>query len=228
MKFKVLLVLALSLFLFSSSFGQDTLAVIKKIENDIISNGKTITEVLKDTNLMYLHSLTSFREVIERNANDDEIEITSDIEQGTRILVNGQVVDQNENPVPNVLIYFYQTSDKGWYSDSAVHILKYEGDYRHACLFGYVKTDSSGKFKIKTVRPNSYPRSDLAAHIHIQMWKEDGALLFGAPGELQFDDDIRMTAQRRKKSLSEGFLISKNTGTKDKPIYNYIIKLKLK
>jgi len=202
------------------------LAVIKKIEKDIISNGKTITEVLKDTNLMYLHSLTSFREVIKRNANADEIEITTDIEQGTRILVKGLVVDQNGTPVPNVLVYFYQTSDKGWYSDSGVHILKFEGDYRHARLFGYVKTDSSGNFKIKTVRPNGYPRSDLAAHIHIQMWKEDGTFLSGVPGELQFDDDIRMTEQRRNKSLAEGFLISKNTGTNDKPIYYYIIKLK--
>ena len=78
--------------------------------------------------------------MIKRNANANEIEITSDVEPGIHILVNGLVVDKNETLVPNVLIYFYQTSDKGWYSDTGVHILKYEGDYRHARLFGYVKT----------------------------------------------------------------------------------------
>lgn len=216
------------LFILSSSYGQDTLSVIKEIEKDILSNSKAISEILKDTSLIYLHSLTSFREVIKRNANDKEIEIVSDIEPGTRILVKGILLNKNGDPLPNILIYFYHTSDKGWYSDTSVHILKYEGDHRHSRLFGYVKTDDKGNFAIKTIRPNGYPMSDLAAHIHLQMWKEDGSLLLGVPGELQFDDDVRMTDERRKKSLSEGFLISKNMGTKDKPIYNYVIKLTTK
>lgn len=59
------------------------------------------------------------------------------------------------------------------------------------------------------------------------MWKEDGTSLLGIPGELQFDDDIRMTEQRIKKSLSEGFLIASNEGTKSKPIYSYKIKSKI-
>jgi hypothetical protein len=58
------------------------------------------------------------------------------------------------------------------------------------------------------------------------MWKEDGSYLYGIPGELQFDDDIRMTEQRRQKSLAEGFLIAINEGTKEMPIYNFIIKSK--
>ncbi len=221
---KYLLTTFFSLFTISLSFGQDTSIVIKEIEHDLISYNKTITEILKDTSLMYLHSLTSFREVIKRNANDDEIEIVSDIEPGIRILVQGMVINEKGNSLSDILVYFYHTSDKGWYSDTAVHILKNEGDHRHSRLFGYVKTDANGKFVIKTIRPNGYPKSDLAAHIHIQMWKEDGTLLSGVPGELQFDDDVRMTDQRRNKSLSEGFLISKNMGTKDNPVYNYVIK----
>lgn len=91
---------------------------------------------------------------------------------------------------------------------------------------GYVKTDSVGKFRIKTIRPNGYPNSDLAGHIHIQMWKEEGTYLLGIPGEVQFYDNIRMTEQRRQKSISDGFLIEKNSGTNEKPEYNFLIHSK--
>jgi protocatechuate 3,4-dioxygenase beta subunit len=172
---------------------------------------------------MYLHSLTPFREMIKRNATAEEITIAAPNEPGVQIVVNGTVTDKSGMPLNDILIYFYHTSDQGWYSDTAVHILVREGDHRHARLFGYVKTDAQGKFTIHTIRPNGYPKSDLAAHIHIQMWKADGTQLPGIPGELQFADDIRMTTVRRKRSIAEGFLVAENTGTKEKPVYNYII-----
>lgn len=207
-------------------FSQDTLRIISTIDNELQSKVKTISEVLSDTGLMYLHYLTPFREVIKKNATADPIIIVAKNEPGVKIVVNGTVTNNSGKPLSNVLIYFYQTSDKGWYSDTAVHILIREGDHRHARIFGYVKTNAEGKFQIMSIRPNGYPKSDLAAHIHIQMWKEDGKLLLGIPGELQFDDDIRMTEQRRQKSVAEGFLIAKNEGTKEEAIYNYIIKSK--
>jgi len=203
--------------------GQDRADVIAGIDKDLAEKKKTISEVLTDTALMYLHSITSFREVIKKNANAQEITISSPVEPGVRIVVNGTVTDKAGKPLKNLLIYFYHTSDKGWYSDTGVHILEREGDHRHARLFGYVKTDPKGKFAIHTIRPNGYPKSDLAAHIHIQMWKDDGTAVLGIPGELQFADDVRMTEARKKKSMAEGFLIAENSGTKVKPVYNYII-----
>ena len=206
------------------SYSQDNLLAISNVDKDLNSKRKTISEILTDNTMMYLHSLTSFRELIKKNAKAETITIVSDTEPGVRIVVNGTVTNHTGKPLANILIYFYQTSDKGWYSDTGVHIRKNEGDHRHSRLFGYVKTDSNGKFKIKTIRPNGYPQSDFAGHIHIQMWKEDGTYLSGLSGELQFDDDVRMTEQRRKKSLADGFLISKNEGTKEIPVYNFIIK----
>ena len=214
-------------FLPSLVFSQDTSEVILKIDKGLNDKNYTISDVLTDTGLMYLHSLTLFREVIKKNAKAEEITIAAPNEPGVRIIVLGMVTNKSGKPLPNILIYFYHTSDKGWYSDTAVHILKYEGDHRHARLFGYVKTDKQGKFKIYTIRPNGYPRSDLAAHIHIQMWKEDGTPLLGIAGELQFADDVRMTEARRKKSTEEGFLIANNMGSKVRPIYNYVIASKV-
>ncbi len=209
-----------------SSYSQDTTLIISRLDEELYNKRKKISDVLTDSTLMYLHSLTSFREIIKRNATAEAIAIVAEKEPGLRIIVNGTVINSSGKPLVSVLVYFYQTSDKGWYSDTAVHIKKYEGDHRHSRLFGYVKTDSLGKFRIKTIRPNGYPKSSFAGHIHIQMWQEDGTFLLGIPGELQFDDDIRMTDERRHQSLSEGFLIAKNEGIKEMPIYNYLIKSK--
>lgn len=208
------------------SFSQDSLSVISNIDKDLLSKRITISDVLTNSSYMYLHSLTAFREVIKRNANTEDITIVTTSEPGIRIVVNGTLTDKSEKPLANILVYFYHTSDKGWYSDTAVHIAKYEGDHRHSRLFGYVRTDSNGKFSIKTIRPNGYPNLGFAGHIHLQMWKEDGTYLLGIPGELQFDDDPRMTEQRRQKSISDGYLIANNDGTKEIPVYNYIIKAK--
>lgn len=221
---KSLSILLINFFLAFPVFGQDPSATISTIDKELNSGKKTVSDILKDTGFMFLHSLTPFREVIKRNARAETITIIANTEPGVRIEVNGIVTNRSGQPLKNILIYFYHTSDKGWYSDTAVHILMNEGDHRHARLFGYVRTNAQGKFKIYTIRPNGYPKSELAAHIHLQMWKDGGASLFGIPGELQFSDDIRMTPQRRQRSLSEGFLIAANEGSKQAPIYNYIIR----
>lgn len=208
------------------TYSQDNSEVIAQLNRDIKSNRKTITDVLTDSTWMHLHPLTSFREMIRENASSQEINIVTNTEPGIRIVINGTVIDQSGRPLPGILVYFYQTSHKGWYSDTSVHIYTYEGDHRHSRLFGYIKTGADGKFTIKTIRPNGYPQSGFAGHIHIQMWQQNGAVLFGIPGELQFDDDERMTAQRRQQSIADGFMISKNDGTSANPIYNYLIKVR--
>jgi protocatechuate 3,4-dioxygenase beta subunit len=202
--------------------SQDIGSVIKDIDLQL-KNGKTsITKILSSDSLMYLHSLTPFREVIKANARAEKIVIVTDKEPGTRVTIKGSVVDKNGIPQKNLLVYFYQTSDKGWYSDTGAHILMNSGDINHARLFGYLKTGPQGEFSFETIKPKGYPRSDLAAHIHIHFWREDGQTLHG-PGELQFEDDPRMTADRRRRSRQEGFLISKNSGTTQMPVYEYKI-----
>ncbi len=226
MLFKKLFNCSLFFFMALLSCGQNPSLSVSNVAKDLDSRTKTVSAVLSDNTLMQLHSLTAFREVIKKYADAEPITVVTGTEPGVRIVINASVVDNNGQPLAGVLVYFYHTSDKGWYSDTAVHIRMNEGDHRHSRLFGYVKTDANGKFTIKTIRPNGYPGSDFAGHIHIQLWKEDGTYLTGMPGELQFDDDVRMTAERRQKSIAEGYLIAKNEGTKEKPVYNYTIRSK--
>lgn len=205
-----------------SSPGQDKNLLLEKIKLQVETGQTTISSILSDTGYMFLHPQKEFRQVIKQNAKSGKVKMIADSEPGERIIVKGRVKNRHGKPFTDALIYVYQTSDKGWYSDTGAHILLFSGDQQHARLFAYLKTDSEGRFEVETVKPKGYPKSDLPAHIHIAMWKND-KYLEGVPGELQFDDDDRMTAERRKRSLQDGNIISKNSGTAKNPIYFYEI-----
>lgn len=201
---------------------QHTEDAISRIDLQLKKGQITVSKILSSDSLMYLHSLTRFREVIRSNARAEKLSMVTDKEPGTRISVKCRVTDTKGVPQKDLLVYVYQTSDKGWYSDTGAHILVNSGDVNHARLFGYLKTDDKGEFVIETIRPKGYPRSDLPAHIHIHFWSAAARPLRG-PGELLFDDDPRLTPERKSRSLEEGYLISKNTGTEQKPVYEYKI-----
>ena len=169
---------------------------------------------------MSLHSLASFREMIRKHAKAETITIVTQGESGQKILVKGTINTPDGKPVGNALVYFYQTSDKGWYSDTGAHVLMMEGDRRHARLFGYLKTDANGNFSFNTIMPKGYPRSDLPAHIHLELTIDENS---GLGTELLFEEDPRLVGQTRENAIRAKYYISKNSGTADNPLYVYRI-----
>ena len=196
---------------------QTLLALDGKLKTGALS----ITQVLTDPQWMPLHPETAFREIIRQNAKAETIRLTPAGEPGLPITVKGQALDSGGKPLNGLLVYVYHTSAKGWYADTAAHIQMNEGDMRHARLFGYLKTDRDGRFEFETIRPEGYPKSDLPAHIHIAVWSSDGQPLHGMPGELLFEEDKRLTPQRKKQALQDGFLVAKNSGTDQHGVYEY-------
>lgn len=194
-------------------------ALHEKLQNGALS----ITQVLTDPQWMPLHSLPAFREIIKQNAKSETIKLTPPGEPGMNITVKGTAVSREGKPMSDLLVYFYHTSAKGWYADTAAHILARGSDAGHARLFGYVRTDREGKFAFETIRPEGYPQSDLPAHIHIAFWTADGKTVSGMPGELLFEEDSRLTPARKKEALQNGYLVAKNTGTERQGVYVYRI-----
>lgn len=216
----------LSLFFYLLAFArtacaQDTDKTIQSIREQFQKGSLTVTEALTSKPWMPLHAQPAFRELIRQHAKAEKITLTTPDEPGFKITVKGFVADSAGSPLAGALVYVYQTSDKGWYSDTAAHILVNEGDMRYARLFGYFKTDSEGSFEFETIRPEGYPKSDLPAHIHIALWSADGQHIRGMPGELLFEEDKRLTPERIRQALQSGYLISKNTGTTSHGVYEY-------
>ena len=127
-------------------------------------------------------------------------------EPGEPLVVSGTIRNQQGEPIKGALIYVYQTSAKGWYSDKAPHISGVAGDEKHARLFGYLTTNQDGQYELRTIRPAGYPHSNLPSHIHIEIevaGNEPRTFI----SEIQFEDDARLTREMRDRASRERLFI---------------------
>lgn len=107
-------------------------------------------------------------------------------EKGQKLIVTGMAFQlDGKTPAPNVIIYYWQTDNDGYYSPRPGMD---EAAKRHGHIRGWVKTDANGKYTIKTIRPAPYPNDILPAHIHLSV-KEPDVVNEYYTDEINFDDD---------------------------------------
>lgn len=209
---------------FSASYAPpDTAQLIARIDQQLSKGEKWVSAVLTDTALMFLHPVPAFREVIKKHAKVEKVRLTAPTEPGTPTRIEVNVVDGYDQPVRGALVYLYQTDARGWYADTAAHVLVREGDRRHARLFAYLKTDDNGYFEAETIRPASYPNSSLPQHIHCEITAPDGKILIT---ELLFRDDPKLSGDAVSGALREGFFLARNIGTAKRPVFTYQIRMR--
>lgn len=122
-------------------------------------------------------------------------------EQGQQLLVTGTVYRLNgKTPAPNVVLYYWQTDNNGYYSPKAGIN---EQARRHGHIRGWLKTDAKGHFSIFTIRPAPYPNETMPAHIHLSI-KEPNISDEYYIDEFVFDDDKLLTGDKRKKLENRG------------------------
>lgn len=107
-------------------------------------------------------------------------------EKGQKLIVTGTVFQlDGRTPAPNVVIYYHHTDNDGYYSPRND---KPENQTRHGHIRGWVKTDSDGKYTIKTIRPAPYTDGSEPAHIHWLIKEHDLKNEYWTD-DLVFDDD---------------------------------------
>jgi protocatechuate 3,4-dioxygenase beta subunit len=122
-------------------------------------------------------------------------------EKGQKLLVKGVVYEvDGKTPAENVVLYYWQTDSNGYYSHVPGMDEKAE---RHGHIRGWVKTDASGRYAIRTIRPAPYPHTTNPAHIHVAI-KEPKIANAYYIDECLFDDDVFLTTQRRKALENRG------------------------
>ncbi|HEY6304997.1 MAG TPA: hypothetical protein VI488_00900 [Candidatus Angelobacter sp.] len=109
----------------------------------------------------------------------DEVSATSIIagpsEPGEKLIVSGQVLaPDGVTPASGVTIYAYQTDATGLYHNDANRIAR---------LHGWARTDATGHFEFRTIRPAPYPSRSIPAHIHFHAW--------GGGYPLQWTEDLK-------------------------------------
>lgn len=191
--------------------AQDLAADIRKIDEALAKNTTSISAVLSNPAYLKLHTSSAFREVIKKHAKAGRLTMVTKDEQGVRTTITGRLVSGNK-PLANTLVYVYHTDHRGSYGD--------EGNQRPQ-LFGYLKTNEKGEFDFETIRPASYPNSNIQQHIHLEAYDANGRSL--TVTELLFDDDPVLNHASAKRA---GFFIAKNTGSKEKQRFDYVVSVK--
>jgi protocatechuate 3,4-dioxygenase beta subunit len=204
---------------------QQSPSLLADAEAKLRSQGSTVSAVLTDTTYESLHPLIDFRDMIRKYCAASVLRIAPLNEPGRKIKVVGTARDKDGRPVAGALVYLYQTDARGWYAADAPHILLNEGDFRHARLFGYVKTDNNGRFELHTIKPAGYPQSDLPAHIHIHV-TADGFQAYEA--EFLFADDERLKGETLNRAIVSGGIIGKpeKAGSPFTQQFSYELKLR--
>jgi protocatechuate 3,4-dioxygenase, beta subunit len=122
-------------------------------------------------------------------------------EKGQKLLVTGKVYKiDGKTPAPNVVIYYWQTDNNGYYSPTKNID---ENTKRHGHIRGWVKTDEKGQYAIYTIKPAPYPNDNIPAHIHTSI-KEPNIENEYYIDEFIFDDDKLLTSEKRKALENRG------------------------
>lgn len=117
-------------------------------------------------------------------------------EAGERLLLHGRVLDRRGTPVEGIVLYVYQTDASGVYP--AVDDAAIDGTARrHGRLRGWVRSEADGGYRIETVRPGTYPGTDIPQHIHVHVIEPGCATYF--IDDVLFDDDPWLTAAARRQ-----------------------------
>ena len=92
---------------------------------------------------------------------------------GERIIVGGQVLDENTRPVPNALVEIWQCNAAGRYRhNNDTHDAPLDPNFSGA---GRVLTDKDGHYRFITIKPGAYPWRNhpnawRPAHIHLSLF----------------------------------------------------------
>lgn len=149
-------------------------------------------------------------------------------DKAQKLMLTGTVFKlDGQTPAPDVIIYYYQTDETGYYPkreglDKGVN--------NHGSIRGWVKTDQNGKYSIYTTRPAPYPDRSSPAHIHVLIREPDIDNEYFID-DLVFDDDPLVFAQKKIRPFENrggsGILRTLVSGDLQIAEHNFILGLNI-
>ena len=130
----------------------------------------------------------------ERPANVGSVgRIAPANEPGTPMIIHGRVFQSDgTTPAEGITVFAYQTDRTGIYNERGTPGWR---------LRGWAKSDAAGRFEFRTIRPGSYPRGRVPAHVHLTI--EGSDLPRRWTGELRFADDPYLREADRRAAAEK-------------------------
>ncbi len=121
-------------------------------------------------------------------------------EPGEPLRIEGTVFGTEGRPAADVIVYAYHTNAHGIYPREEP--LKGQAAHRHGRLRGWARSDERGRYRFDTIRPASYPSTDIPAHVHMHVI-EIGRCTYYID-DILFNDDPLLSQRERTGSRGRG------------------------
>lgn len=115
-------------------------------------------------------------------------------EPGRALVLEGTVLGSEGEPLEGASVFLYQTGADGVYGPEG------NSDPR---IRGYLRTDGEGRFRVRTIKPGSYPGTRVAPHIHVHV-RPPGSDVAGGEEtvkEIVFEGDALVSDRMRRSSF---------------------------
>lgn len=120
-------------------------------------------------------------------------------DKGPKLEVTGTVYKPDgKTPAAGIILYFYHTDQSGNYPPGN----EKGWGRRHGYIRGWLKTNATGQYSIRTLKPASYPNRQAAAHIHCIV-KENNLNEYYI-GDFLFDDDPLLSNEEKSGTKVQG------------------------
>jgi len=116
-------------------------------------------------------------------------------EPGQPLIVTGGVfAPDGKTAASGVTVYAYNTDAQGYYGENQAEF--------PPRLYGWTKTDTDGRFELRTILPGCYPGMHVPAHIHFSLWGAGYPLQWVE--ELRFEGDRYITPAMLRQAENDG------------------------
>ncbi|HEX8130043.1 MAG TPA: hypothetical protein VF527_13150 [Pyrinomonadaceae bacterium] len=130
---------------------------------------------------------------------DWETRIAAATEPGEPLEASGVIYQPDgRTPAPGVILYVYHTDARGIYApapDATGHAR------RHGHLRGWVKTNARGEYKFVSIKPASYPNSNIPSHIHPIIKEADKNEYYIDLWEFEGDPFLTESERSRRRNI---------------------------
>jgi protocatechuate 3,4-dioxygenase, beta subunit len=145
---------------------------------------------------------------IDQDADLTFVNNNKELAQGDIHIVQGRVLDTNEKPISNALVEIWQANAWGRYQDPRDNSnLRWDKNFQG---YGKVKTNVTGNYRFRTIRPSGYDYNGIkrTPHIHFKVTSENKRVFTTQmyfAGEIENEEDMFLQNIKRKASVVVAF-----------------------